>query len=150
VDLIGLLFNAIALLALVLPQAAIAQTFDGHGAPPVATSGDPLDPLLVWSADGAEPGALTTAVAAEYAREPLVRLVADGSEVDRDPVLGNLLALNLNAAAWTSRRLGVAMSMPVFLFTDGVEGAAGPAPGDLRLWLPSGRSTATPAHPRSR
>ncbi|MBW1880390.1 MAG: carboxypeptidase regulatory-like domain-containing protein, partial [Deltaproteobacteria bacterium] len=130
------LFYAVVVVSLTLHTTAIAQTFDAHSPPPPATSGDPLDPLLLWSGHGSDPGALTTALVLEYAREPLVRLVTDGDQVQRDPLLGNLVGLNLSAAARAHRRFGVAVSVPIFPYIDGVDGAAGPTPGDLRLWAP--------------
>lgn len=71
-----------------------------------------------------------------YAASPMVRRVTDGEVVDEQEILGDLVALDVGAVYAPSRRVAFAVQAPLFLAAGGLEGPAGPALGDVHLWVP--------------
>lgn len=137
-------------LALVLPGAALAAEPNGpdaHGFNLVAFDGQPVgfftvqDPFLVKGFFG---GGLF-----EYASSPLVRGVVaadatagDLSGVEWEPVLDNVVALNLNAGYSFNRYLRIDVGAPVYLTSTGLGGESnGASFGDVRASAFAGFAT---------
>lgn len=124
--------------ALLAAPAALAQDgLDAHGPIPPSTDGDPLDPLLSWRPDGQERGALSVGVIGEYGNQLLVRFSEpEPGRIVSDPLLDDLVGMNLGASYGLSSRAAVAVALPTWIRSSGLDGGQGPALGDLQVWVP--------------
>jgi len=130
------------LASLVLGSTAVAQEapvepaaygFDAHGFHPAAHDGDLRDPLVVRRPAAVSQGDWFASALAEYASEPLVKVVTTGETTEEVPLVGNLLALNLSAGIAAHERVQFDLAMPFYGLITGVDDQVeSPAVGDLR------------------
>lgn len=110
--------------------------FDAHGFQLVAHDGDLRDPLAIQRPGAFVQGDWFLSGLAEYARAPLVRVVsaeAGGGEDLVEPVVDNLVVLNLSGGVALHDRIRLDLKAPVYGLSTGPDLAAdGPAMGDLR------------------
>lgn len=130
----------IAAALLLTSSAALAQDapagVDAHGFDLVAQDGDLRDSLTVQRPGAMNPLDWWAGGVFEYANAPLVRLVRvpGETELQRENVLANVLALNLSAGVVLHERVRLDVAAPVFLTSTGLGDASnGAAFGDLRL-----------------
>lgn len=122
------------------PGGVPAQpAFDAHGFHLAPHDGDLRDPLTVQRPGAFDQGDWFGSVMAEYAKAPLVRQLGSelGTETTTEPVVDNLVALNVSAGVALHERIRVDVLAPVFLVSTGAFGeqqqaARGPAMGDVR------------------
>ncbi len=112
---------------------ARAQGFDGHGAnlPPDGPSVS--DPIFGFG--GGVTGPPTLSVWAATASSPLVERFTDGRKVTDVPVIDDLFGLELGFAANLAGPLGIGVSAPAWLISDG-QSSGGPTMGDTSVWAP--------------
>ncbi|MCO4745226.1 MAG: OmpA family protein [Proteobacteria bacterium] len=128
----------VSLLALLLPLSASAQDgFNAHGFELAPGDLDVADPLSVWRPEAQVKGSWSANGLFEYAKSPLVLATATGEDTyTTETLLDNVVALNLGGQYAVHERVGVALSMPLFLTSSGSEGGQGAALGDARLYVP--------------
>ncbi len=110
-----------------------AQNFDGHGTNLPPDLADVSDP--VFGMAGAAMAAPTLSVTAEAANNLVVERTYDGDTVSDAPILDDLFGLNLSASAQVYKSIGVGMSIPTWLVSDGSAGG-GTTFGDATVWAP--------------
>lgn len=125
-------------LAAAVPGVAHAATgsgFDAHNFHLYAADGQPASPLQVASPFITK--GVFGAVVFEYADSPLVRVPAsaDGTLdfTKAEPVLDDVMALNLNVGWAPIRFARFDVGLPLMLASTGLSGANGFAAGDLRV-----------------
>lgn len=131
----SLLLVLAAALAPTSAFAAESAGFDAHNLHLFAADGQPVSPLVVPSPFITK-GFFGAAVF-EYAKSPLVRVPAssDGS-IDwakAEPVLDDVMALNLNLGWAPIRYARIDVGLPLFVSSVGTDGANGFSAGDLRV-----------------
>ena len=123
------------LISLFVSSFVYAQGFDAHGFNLVALTGDPRDGLVVQRAGRFRQGDWFFGGGFEWAESPLVYLtdLEDGS-VLVEPVLDNLLALNVSGGAWILDRWRLDVAAPLYFTSLGRDAAPqGVGLGDLRV-----------------
>ncbi len=119
---------ALAALALAAPAAAQEGGFDAHGFHAAGHAGYPLGWLTLEHPDPGWAGSADAGVVFDYADDPLVEAIVDGTV----PVLDQLLTANVVAGLSIVGAARVDVVMPVVLF--GVDQAGTfAAPGDARV-----------------
>jgi outer membrane protein OmpA-like peptidoglycan-associated protein len=126
------------LLLLALSFKALAQDgFNAHGFEQAPGDNDLEDPLTLWRPEAQVKGSWSANGLLEYASKPLVLATAtDDGGYTTEPLLDNLVGLNLAGMYALHERVGVALSVPVWFTSTGADGGQGPALGDLRLHVP--------------
>ncbi len=126
-------------LVLALPSIAFAQDdgFNAHGFEQAPGDNDLQDPLTLFRPEAQVKGSWSANGLLEYANKPLVlaTATADGGYTT-EPLLDNLVGLNLAGMYSITQRVGVSASVPVWFTSTGLDGGQGPALGDLRLHVP--------------
>lgn len=125
---------------LMLLNAASAQeeTFDAHGLIPVSEDGDLRDGLATWRAESQDGKRGTASLLIEYADENLVEYIDDLDGITETPLLDNMLAGNVRGGLYFGKRLGLGLTLPVVVSSEGATGAGGFGLADARLALPVG------------
>jgi outer membrane protein OmpA-like peptidoglycan-associated protein len=116
-------------------QDTPAEGFDSHGFRQVAHDGDLRDPLTVQRPGPFDGGDWWLSGLAEYARAPLVEVTEGATPEERqvDPIVDNLVAMNLSAGVAPHERVRVDLLAPIYGLSTGFDEAVmGPAMGDLR------------------
>lgn len=126
------------LLALIGGLAHAQDGLNAHGFYLVPTDGDKLDFLGTWRPERQVAGSFGITGLFEYADSPLVLVRREGDTLVRDPLVDNLLGLNLGLSFAAHERVAVALTAPVYFLSAGQDGTDGPAFGDLRLSVPVG------------
>ncbi len=119
-----------------LPEVAAAQDgFDAHGFNLAALDGDVRSPLTVLRPGPYQRDDWFAGMVLEYAREPLVEVVidADGNEVENRTVLDDLFVANTSVGWVILDRLRLDAALPLYLTSQGLEGAQGVDVGDARI-----------------
>lgn len=113
------------------------ELLDGHGFVPAPIDGDVRDPLAVHRVGGWSPQQYFVSGLFEYADAPLVwcaQPVGEDVCALKEPLLDDVLALNLSGGYAATERLRVYAAAPVFLSTaEGRYAGGGGGLGDLRL-----------------
>ncbi|MCO4746054.1 MAG: OmpA family protein [Proteobacteria bacterium] len=126
-------------LAVLSASPAFAQSYDAHGFHMAGDDGDLADLLTTWRAERQVQGAIGFSGLFEYAESPFVQFRSTGSgDPVREPLLDNMLALNLGIQAGLHERIAVALSGPIYFTSTGLDGGQGPSGGDFRLSVPVG------------
>jgi outer membrane protein OmpA-like peptidoglycan-associated protein len=131
--------RAISLLLLLSPLTAAAQDgFDAHGFQQAPGDLDLADPLTVFRPEAQVKGSWSANGLFEYADKPLVLATRadDGVNFTTEPLLDKLFALNLGGQYAVHERVAVALAMPMYFASAGLDGAQGAAIGDARLYAP--------------
>ncbi|MCO4747560.1 MAG: OmpA family protein [Proteobacteria bacterium] len=128
----------LTLLALFAPLAASAQDgFNAHGFELAPGDLDVADPLSVWRPEAQVKGSWSANGLFEYAKSPLVLATATGEDTyTTETLLDNVVALNMGGQYAVHERVGIALSLPMFLTSSGSDGGQGAALGDARLYVP--------------
>lgn len=116
---------------------ADAQTIDGHGdVPPPAMPSS--GPVTTWAPLRDAGGSWSVGVLAEFADAPVVQIETDGpAEEERTAVLDDVFGLNVGGVWVPHERVGLAVTLPVFLhWADDFGATTRPALGDLHVWVP--------------
>lgn len=129
----------LSLLLLLAPLTAAAQDgFDAHGFQQAPGDLDLADPLTVFRPENQVKGSWSANGLFEYADKPLVLATRseDGVSFTTEPLLDKVFALNLGGQYAVHERVAVAVAMPMYFASSGLEGAQGAAAGDARLYAP--------------
>lgn len=127
-------------LGVALAQEPVVGGFDAHGFRLVAHDGDLRDPLAIQRPGPFDQGDWFLSGLAEYAKAPLVREIDSGIGATStvEPLVDNLLVLNVAAGVAVHERIRFDLAAPVYGLSTGYTGAdganttSGPAMGDLR------------------
>lgn len=126
-------------LALLLPSAALAQNYDGHGFTYIPEDADLADLITTWRPETQRQGAVGVSGLFEYADNPLILETEqpDGSFAE-SRLLDSVFGLNLGVHVGAHERVAVALGMPLFFASSGPDGGNGVSAGDLNLAVPIG------------
>lgn len=126
------------LASLVLGSTADAQEpafpFDAHGFHLAAHDADLRDPLVVRRPGPFDQGDWFLSGLTEYASSPLVKVVATSEGEQIEPIVGDVLAVNVSGGFAVHDRIRLDLTAPVYaLTTSGTDQElSGPALGDIR------------------
>lgn len=109
-------------------QAPAGSGLDAHGFHLAAHDADLRDPLVVQRPGAFQAQSWFAGGVLEYAAQPLVFAVPDGTITELD----NIVAANLSAGYAPVDRLRLDLAVPLFLYGEGVDGALGAGLGDVR------------------
>jgi large repetitive protein len=126
------------LTALLFHTAVAQDTIDAHGFSMAPNDGDLQDPVVAFRPETQTPMSFGIVGLFEYADSPLVLVEQSGDTVTRTPALDNLFVFNLGVHGAFHERIGVGVTMPLYLTSASISGTDGPTIGDLRLSVPVG------------
>lgn len=116
-----------------LSTFAAAQDFDARGMALPPEGAGVRDPTL--GLGGARTGAPTITTLVDVNSGLLVRRIVQGPNVEDVALVDDLVGTSLSFQTGLYKGLGLGIAMPLWFFSDGLEGG-GPAAGDLSLWVP--------------
>lgn len=128
-----------SLLTLLTLPAALAQSYNAHGFTLVPSDGDLHDPLAAWRPEVQVKRSFGIQALLEYAHAPLVLYgYNDEGRVVAQPLVDNLVGVNMGGTYAVNRRLALTLSMPIWAHAEDIDGDSQPALGDLRFAAPIG------------
>ena len=120
--------------------------FDAHGAPPTPGDGSPTDPMWSWRPRQYAPGTWSVGTVFEFVESPVYVRDLGVEDPNADDallvVIDDMAAANLSAFFTIHKRIGVGMTLPLWLTTTGrdeedlLDPGLPPATGDMHLWVP--------------
>jgi outer membrane protein OmpA-like peptidoglycan-associated protein len=132
-----------SLLLIAMSSAGLAQDMaDAHALHVIPGSGGSGDLITTWRPETLEAGNWTASGLYEYAEWSLVRWLRDEQDArtadQLETPVDQLNVLNLGASYALHQRVGVGMTLPVWVVPVLADGTTTPGVGDIRLSVPVG------------